>query len=377
MTNTDSKKVMFIFDRVFHYHEPTFVQLDDLLRQSGHRLILASGQTTCSGKEIGRVGITRKVVDEHYFFLRHEFKVLGYTLRYWRKIFPIIREHRPDIIVIPSHVGNIYDWLLMCAKPLFAYKLVAWQCGYEYNKSAAKDNLLRLFLNGFDFHLAYHTNAKNYGVEHGVPEEKITVIHNTIDESRIKRVEQSLAREQLEKIHSDIQGNKIILFVGAILREKKLDLLIDAFNELNSSHVVLLIVGDGEDLGRIMDRCKGNENILFPGQVVDDVGIYFDASDIFVLPGTGGLGINEAMAHGLPIISGYADGSADDLVKDGVNGFRLEDYSVEELSRHLKFLLHNEKERKRMGENSLEMILGELSFKEFIARVYRGLLKFV
>ena len=63
--------------------------------------------------------------------------------------------------------------------------------------------------------------------------------------------------------------------------------------------------------------------MIFAGQIVDGVGPYFDGADLLVLPGTGGLALNEAMAHGLPLVSGYGDGSADDLVQDGVNGFRL------------------------------------------------------
>ena len=37
-------------------------------------------------------------------------------------------------------------------------------------------------------------------------------------------------------------------------------------------------------------------------------------SNIFVLPGTGGLAINEAMAYGLPVICSEADGTEKDLV---------------------------------------------------------------
>ena len=53
---------------------------------------------------------------------------------------------------------------------------------------------------------------------------------------------------------------------------------------------------------------------------------------MYVLPGTGGLGLNEAMAHGLPMIAGYADGSADDLVVDGETGYRLRSDSAGELA---------------------------------------------
>jgi glycosyltransferase involved in cell wall biosynthesis len=41
----------------------------------------------------------------------------------------------------------------------------------------------------------------------------------------------------------------------------------------------------------------------------------FAQADLFVLPGSGGLAIQEAMAHGLPVIVGRGDGTQDDLVR--------------------------------------------------------------
>ncbi len=42
---------------------------------------------------------------------------------------------------------------------------------------------------------------------------------------------------------------------------------------------------------------------------------YFSSADLFVLPGTGGLAVQEAMSHGLPVIMGQGDGTNDDLVR--------------------------------------------------------------
>ena len=109
--------------------------------------------------------------------------------------------------------------------------------------------------------------------------------------------------------------------------------------------------------------------MVFAGRVVDAVGVYFDAADVFLLPGTGGLALNEAMAHGLPLISGYADGSADDLVQDGVNGFRLRQFSSLEISQKLSKLLANTNLKEAMGAASRDLISSRFSFENFIRRV--------
>ncbi|HEY6072779.1 MAG TPA: glycosyltransferase, partial [Anaerolineales bacterium] len=49
---------------------------------------------------------------------------------------------------------------------------------------------------------------------------------------------------------------------------------------------------------------------------------YFSAADLFVLPGTGGLAVQEAMSNALPVIVAQGDGTQDDLVRAG-NGWQV------------------------------------------------------
>ena len=49
---------------------------------------------------------------------------------------------------------------------------------------------------------------------------------------------------------------------------------------------------------------------------------YFAAADLFVLPGTGGLAVQQAMAHALPVLVGEADGTQSNLVRPA-NGWIL------------------------------------------------------
>jgi glycosyltransferase involved in cell wall biosynthesis len=48
----------------------------------------------------------------------------------------------------------------------------------------------------------------------------------------------------------------------------------------------------------------------------------FRSADLFVLPGTGGLAIQQAMSFGLPVIAAEADGTQADLVRPG-NGWQI------------------------------------------------------
>ena len=53
-----------------------------------------------------------------------------------------------------------------------------------------------------------------------------------------------------------------------------------------------------------------------------ELAAYFSAADLFVLPGTGGLAVQEAMSYGLPVIMGQGDGTNDQLVRTE-NGWQI------------------------------------------------------
>jgi len=57
------------------------------------------------------------------------------------------------------------------------------------------------------------------------------------------------------------------------------------------------------------------------------------SSSLFVMPGLGGLGLNSAMACGLPIICTQADGTELDLVKEGKNGWFFQNGNYHDLAR--------------------------------------------
>ena len=120
-----------------------------------------------------------------------------------------------------------------------------------------------------------------------------------------------------------IMDNEIvILFVGRIVKEKGIEELINAINELNNRRIKLLIVGSHNfgknsksDFSKKMDikfREMGNQ-VIFTGFVShQDVWKYYCVSDFAVLPSIweepAGLTMIEASACGVPIITTNSGG---------------------------------------------------------------------
>jgi glycosyltransferase involved in cell wall biosynthesis len=373
ISDIDPLRVAFVFDRVMHYHLDLFRQLEVRLRNRGIELHLYSGAKP--SRETGRVAVETQVIPtEHKFQLRDR-KIGNFILRLALGYLGPIRRLHPDVVVCPAHPGDLGHWGLIWMKSLSKYRLLAWQCGYEYNPGRLKRWLLKHFVPGFDFHLAYHSNARRYALENGAREDQVMVMHNTINEDKFVITGKQAALASIRQLHPEIGERRIVLYVGAVLEEKRLERVLEAMTRLGRTNAVLLIVGDGPHLPTLRTIAADRNDVVFAGQVIDGVGTYFDAAEVYVLPGTGGLGINEAMAHSLPIISGYADGSADDLVIDGENGYRLREDTVEELQDRIARILDNPETSASMGAKSHEWITGKFSFKQFLDRVEKRLLQ--
>jgi glycosyltransferase involved in cell wall biosynthesis len=365
------KKVLFITDRVMHYQRSTFQELERRLGQEGFELWLLSGEDNM--RTTGRVGLATTIVKNEVKFQFVENFFFTYKVAWYKEIRKKIAVIRPSIVVNAAHSGNLSHWQISALKNEFGFRLISWLCGYEFHPGWLKRTLLNILIPRYDYHLAYHTNAMTYAYSHGAPQGRVTVIHNTIDERAITPGDKEAARKTLTTLRPQLAGKKIVLYVGAILAEKRLEVLVDAFDRMNRDEAVLLIVGDGEYMGRIAELVKGRRDVVLAGRIVDGVGSYFDAADMYVLPGTGGLGINEAMAHRLPVLSSYADGSADDLVVDGETGFRLRGGAeATDWADKIGFLLDHPEQARAMGLAGEQRIRGELSFERFVERVVSG-----
>ena len=92
---------------------------------------------------------------------------------------------------------------------------------------------------------------------------------------------------------------------------------------------------------------------------------YFEQADLFVLPGTGGLAVQEAMSYGLPVIVAKGDGTQDDLVREG-NGWQIqpEDYGV--LVSAMKNALSDIARLQEMGKESFRIVSEEINIQKMV-----------
>jgi len=143
-----------------------------------------------------------------------------------------------------------------------------------------------------------------------------------------------IAREEVAAALGLDPTKKILLFFGLIRNYKGLDLLLQAFSNLNNEFS-LVIAGEvyGEEITytNLIAKSK-NKNIHFVNQFIDeqDVKLYFSVADLCVLPYKSATqsGI-QALANSfcLPVLISNVGGLAEDIV-DEKNGFILNDINA-------------------------------------------------
>ena len=240
------------------------------------------------------------------------------------------RDFRPDALIISGELGTISSWIVCVWARLLRKKVYFWTSAWEPQTSLMfriKRLALRAYFRVPETTLVYSTRAKSKILSLGVPRERITVCYNGIEVDGIFERESEITSSAAELRRVEGIGDRLLfLYVGRVIRGKALDLLITAFFETEACRgCALWIVGDGPELAMLkaMVDAYGVEDIKFWGKQFTDVESYFAAADCFVLPGSGGLALNQAMLFRTPCICSTADGTEDDLVIDGVTGLRF------------------------------------------------------
>lgn len=176
-----------------------------------------------------------------------------------------------------------------------------------------------------------------------------------------------------------------LLNVARLAPEKGHNFLLEAISQVQHRgfDYVCTIVGDGPERAQLeaSARVLGiADRVTFTGAVgQDEIGEYYDAADVFVLPSLAeGLPVvlMEAMAHGVPVIASRIMGIPE-LVEDGVNGLLVVPGRPEALADAVSTLAQDDAMRRRMGTKAREKVCSEFNSRksaEKLAQLFQNIL---
>jgi glycosyltransferase involved in cell wall biosynthesis len=288
----------------------------------------------------------------HLFSGKTYFCVQYGFLRWLEQFQPrlLIVEANPRYLSTPAAI----QWMHYRHRPV-----IGWGLGAP--KAGQTEKLLRKkFLDSLDGIIAYSQAGAQQYIDTGMSPERVFVAPNAVA-SRPQHQPVLRAAEFFE-------GKASVLFVGRLQERKRLDILLQACARL-PFHLQprLTVVGDGPDRSRL----EALSHSIYPdahfagamhGEQLEP---FFAEADLFVLPGTGGLAVQQAMAHGLPVIVGEADGTQSELVKPE-NGWLLPGTTVEKLSDTLKAALGDVGRLREMGKASFRIVNEEVNLEKMV-----------
>ena len=183
-------------------------------------------------------------------------------------------------------------------------------------------------------------------------EKEIEVIHNFIDTTNFKRVDNDKMKQ-----HIAPNGEKILIHTSNFRQVKRVPDTIHILNEVKKEFPCkLVLIGDGPDRSeceRLARELKLKEDVIFLGKQ-DALHEILSIADIFLMPSQSesfGLSALEAMACGLPVVSSSV-GGLPELIVHNENGFIAEIGDVKRMAKYVVDLIQNEKKYLRYSENS-------------------------
>ncbi len=132
---------------------------------------------------------------------------------------------------------------------------------------------------------------------------------------------------------------------------------------LQPSDFDLVIAGDGEqrtEIERVISECGVKDHVQLVGaKGYQELPAYYAGAAVFIHASTTeqwGLVVNEAMASGLPVLVSNRCGCAEDLVREGENGFTFDPYNEQQLADLMVRIASDEEARRQMGAGSRKII---------------------
>ncbi|MGB7873105.1 MAG: glycosyltransferase [Anaerolineales bacterium] len=265
----------------------------------------------------------------------------------------LVVEANPRYLSTPSAV----KWMQSRGRPVIGWGLGAPPSSSSHFLKKWGERKRGAFFRRFDALIAYSQRGADEYADYGIPQEKIFVAHNAVSPA-------PAAPPDRRPLTVDRAS---ILFVGRLQARKRIDSLLRACAEMPEPQPRLVIVGDGPERGYLEQVARQTyPSAEFIGaKHGDELKPYFAEADLFVLPGTGGLAVQEAMSHALPVIVAKGDGTQDDLVRPE-NGWQIPPENYDALVTTMREALSDVSRLRMMGEESYRIVSQEINLEKMV-----------
>lgn len=292
----------------------------------------------------------------------------------WIYLFRALESEKPDSVLFITEEAEVVGGLL----PSYSFNPIVriagsgiTTCFYGNNffKRLMRYPMKRLYDNAAMI-IAVSNNTKELVQSVGVPEHKIEVVYNGVEDYMLSEEPDIKAMNEIKNKYEISDCDRVLVTIARVLPRKGQDTVIKALPTVLSELPGLkyLIVGDGryrEKFSALAKELGVSDNVIFTGGVSHDEAInYFDLCDIFIMPNRfwnnkiEGLpnSLIEASARGKTVIAGNHGGSTE-AVLNNETGLLVDPENVDDVAKAILSILKDEKLGMKMGKLGKENII--------------------
>lgn len=297
----------------------------------------------------------RKDIELKTIILNSSWRMIGINTAFF--LFSLLwrvplseRRFKPDIILFSSMVTTVI-------LPLIASRLstpcVTINHGHDVTMSFPPYQwYLKFVFKKLSGVISVSSATREASIGRGLNPAKGVALPNGFDHDENSAIPgKESAREILgEIINRDLKGEKILLTVGRQVKRKGHQWFIESVLGKIKSDFLYLIVGDGPEnraIHRARENSDSKDRIVITGKLPRELlNTCYSASDLFIMPNIPvkgdmegfGIVLLEANRAGVPALASDLEGIRD-VIKDGVNGYRIPEGSSEEFANKIDELL--------------------------------------
>lgn len=299
-----------------------------------------------------------------------------------KAIWSFLGQKRPDCIAIPGYRApgsqSALVWALKHDRPAI---LMSESKQDDFRRHGMKEHAKGIVIQQFDAALVGGRPHLRYMVHLGIPARKVFVGYDVVDNAFFEMGADSA------RLNAAGLGDQWHLppdfFLTVCRQDQKKNIrgLFKAYAEYQArsglSHWALVLCGPPSDDREILRSKKEFDirSLFFPGFLqARELTALYGLSSCYIAPSLTdqwNLTVNEAMASGLPVLVSRGCGCAEDLVREGVNGYTFDPRSTNELANLMLKMSSGAVDLKAMGQAS-RAIIAKWSPQTFAENLWRA-----
>jgi glycosyltransferase involved in cell wall biosynthesis len=313
MKGNNIKSVALLPDRFASYRYTIFKRLSDFKENGFYLTIYADTEEDVPGLKL----VDASYCDRDYLNGGISWvRIKNIAIRgicFWQTgLFRLACSKEHDVHVYWGEAHRLSTWISAVFSRILGKQVVFWGHGIYGNEGRLKGWVRRSFYRLSNVLLVYSDYGKDLLVERGFASNRIYVIKNSLDcQKQNEFFFKKKSRAELAKLELFSEQDRVLIFIGRLEPQKRLQMLLEALVILNrgaEEHYKLLVIGAGSQRASLLQLAEGlnvSSDVVFYGACYDDeiLAPLIMMADVCVSPGEVGLTAMHSLIYGTPVVT--------------------------------------------------------------------------